>query len=486
MQQSSSTRAACLAALLLLVSGCGGGGQPPRDKPPPEQAAPTFLAQDAAQLVRSGYCASTWVQPALGDSAHCSDIDDDTQITFDGRPQDRTVLYNSVRGGSITVVSGSSPGRVTSIDVQHVAVGTIDSVEPAHARIRVLGQRVYVFDPSSTPWPRELDDLAPGDRVSVSGFMATDGAVVATTISDVVPDAGFVLRGVLHEAPGGGFRIGDMRLDLAGATLDEFAGGAPMDGDAVLALADAAPAGGALAVSSLRFTGSDWTDGTEDTRYLIGTITSAPSPDALTVEGHPIDCSAFPCASLTELQAQPGQFVAVTRVEGVRRVEQQALFWESFQVSGPVDTLDAPNDSLHVLGFPVQLLPTSQVMDDASRPKSLDDIEIGISVTAGGVPVGDVIVAGSLQAPSDNEPSIKTYRATFAAPEIHVLGRTILTSPATPVFEDCVGERDQPWLFEAAVDNATGILVTVSVPDGDDLIATRIDADTGACDPWGY
>jgi hypothetical protein len=164
---------------------------------------------------------------------------------------------------------------------------------------------------------------------------------------------------------------------------------------------------------------------------------------------------------------------------------------DSVRVIGHVGAVDPQNGSLTVVGFRVQVLPATITTDETSQPKSIGDVAVGDNISVEGGPVGDVIVAGRVDTYTNGSgPSITqvmTRVASYANPDIQVMGRTISTNATTTVSEDCVGEKDRPWLFDTAAQGSINQLrMEVFGPVNGELVATHIDVDDGACYPWDY
>ncbi len=191
-----------------------------------------------------------------------------TVVTVDGQPFDAA----SIPDGSVAIVRGlrtltNEPGVpretsvATAIDIQRTVVGTIESVDLAHARFSVLGQQIYVSDLTRISGNGTTDALAVGKRVAVSGFFSPTGEVVATAITDDAHGQGFVLRGILQIDPLGAVKVGRLAI---GSVHDDVFEGFPEDpstpgqtgpvrhGSPVLVLADTPPFNGALTPYSVQ------------------------------------------------------------------------------------------------------------------------------------------------------------------------------------------------------------------------------------------
>ena len=289
-----------------LIAGCGGGGGGEwRSECCGRAGLSTSVARN-----RDLFCAGrrrladvrVRARTACGgrDSRSASDpcvAIDAAQVTVDGQPFDVDRMQDGSQDGSVMFVSGSrtddrrmpfESSVATSIDIQHVVVGTIESVDAPHARLSALGQQIYVSDTTRIDGDGTIDAFGVGERILVSGFFSSDGEVVATSIKRDPGGEGFLLRGILHITESGDFEIG--RLVLVGGkwdySFDGFPGDEPADGDPVIVLAQTPPSGGVLNPYSMRYIGGEWGHGPEDIRFLAGMISSRSGPTQLEVEGH--------------------------------------------------------------------------------------------------------------------------------------------------------------------------------------------------------
>ncbi len=485
-RSSTSAHVRCLVLVIavpILVScgGSGGGGSGGGlanvpTTPPPAPAAGDFQVQNVVRFLPSSGCLKGLDPLAfVNDVSAC--IDAAAEVTLDGAPFDAARLPDA----AVAVVRGSraqTTGKitVTSIDVQRVVVGAIESVDAAHARFAALGQQIYVSDTTQIYGDGTIADLAVGDPVSVSGFFSPNGEVVATAIDRDADGGGFVLRGILHVQDSGIVEVGGLALDdVWDYGFEGFPANGPVEGDPVVVFFASN-----FVTEAVQFTGGALGYSPLDIQVLAGVVSSRASPSELVVAGRSVDCAFFHCEDRPE--AQIGTLVAVVQAANADRVELLDVATDRVSVTGPVDAVDVQNASLSVLGFPVQLLPATVVVDDTMQAKGIDDIQIGDALSVVGGPVGDLLVAGRVSTHASGA-SIATRIASYADPDIRVLGQTIHTDATTAIYEDCVGQRDQRWLFDVATDPLIHSLqIGVSRVTADETLATRVDVDTGACD----
>jgi hypothetical protein len=473
-----------LPFLLLMVTwGCGGGGgstSPPLAGP----GVQSFVMRDVIRIGGNSGCP----EPSVG-RQNCITLRANARVTIDGRSADESEVGNGSQDYSVaftqgTVSSSAPAGRfVSSVDIQHVVVGTIEAIDSAHQRFDVLGQRIYMTPTTAIDGAAgAVAVLAVGERVGVSGFFSSDGKVVATRVGHEDAGTDVVLRGVLKASPGGGFAIGPMALSLTNAVPTDFPNGAPADGDPVLVFGEVA--GGVLAADSVPFIGGEWgmRDGV-DSAVLVGMISSRPTASEMEVEGLSVDCSFFQCNTAAGIGS--GLIASLDQVGGSGRVEVVAPPAGDTVVVGPVDAIDLQSDSLRVFGFEMALLPETGVSDAAGETAGIQDIRVGDVVSVSGAIVGDTVVAERIT-PDTQEPSVTTPHATFEDPEIHVGGQTITTGASTSVHDDCNQQQDLPWLFAAAEQSSIIQLRVETAIDGTGkLVASNVVADVDAC-PWDY
>jgi hypothetical protein len=418
----------------------------------------------------------------LGVAPPC--IDAATVVSVDGQPFDVAHIPDGAVAIVRDVVTDNPAGTHQAVDIQRTVVGTIESVDVAHARLSVLGQQIYVSDITRIAGNGALGSLAVGDRILISGFFSPNGEVVATAISHDAGGNGFVLRGILHITDSGLLRIGQMGVgSVWDYSFDGFPGNTPVEGDPVLVFADAAPEGNALSPNLVQFAGGELGESPVGVRSIQGLISDRPSPSEMSVEGRPVDCAFFRCEDAT--QAQIGTLVDVLQTGGVGEVRVLDPTFDTILLVGPVGAANAQDGSMSVLGFPIQISPAAAISDQSGQPMRVGDLAIGDTVAVEGGAVGDVLVAGRINAAAANL-QIIARNVTFDEPAIHLLGRTILTNQATTVSGNCEGEMDLRWLFDVAakVPIAT-IHFEVSQTSTDELLATRVEVLTVSCDWTG-
>ncbi len=153
----------------------------------------------------------------------------------------QTVTQASLAVGQIARVHGKknvhdSNGHADHVDVDDQLVGPVTSIDVAGGSFVALGQTVTVD--SATSFNKDLTGLSAlvvGDIVEVSGLAAADGHIAATRIERDNVITTFQVIGTVadRDAMAHTFKINALTVDYSTAMVNDFAIGAPADGDAV-------------------------------------------------------------------------------------------------------------------------------------------------------------------------------------------------------------------------------------------------------------
>lgn len=426
---------------LLLVTACGGGsggGDGPIINPPPSNG-----------IVRTGM--------VLGPISSFGSVvvngihydTDDAVITIDGAPGTEADL----RVGQVVRIvaeleDGETTGTASSVDFDDNVEGPIASIDLAAGRFVVLGQTVQVsadtsFDDDITP--RSLEGLAVGDFVEVSGLVTADGSIDATRIERSAASGELEVRGIVAnlDTVNHRFEINGLVVDYSGAQLDDFPAGGIADGQAVEAKGDTTGAGGELIATRVEFEGSAVTGEEDDFAEVEGYISRFASATDFDVAGVTVTTNSsteFDGGSAADLALN-----AKVEVEGVfdadgRLVATKVDFrgGNDVRVVGFVDAVDAANDSITVLGIPVDTDTLTRFEDKSSadvRPLTVDDLNAGDYVELRGAesPAGSgrVLAAILERDDADTESEIEGFVTAVAAPTLTILGVTVQTDGST-------------------------------------------------------
>lgn len=435
---------------------------------------------------------------------------DDARITVDGLP----AALEDLHDGEIAVIQGRRWYRdgqpsgvgIESIDVRHLVIGPVESVDLDHAQLSVMEQLVSVtgdtiVDDESVS-NGGLTAIKPGDAVAVSGFFTESGQIVATRISRRAADSAVLLRGsiVASNPATYRFRVGALDVYYGQADIDlrDFPSGVPQDGDRVLLRARAAPGHAMLldatAVAfvppTLRAEAGAEVELTGAIRLYDESIYDDESSEIFDVAGLRVnlDCTIGACGSIWQSLEDNALVLVAGKVDadGVIRAHYiSPLYDGQFELTAPVEAIEPGTQALISLGFRVQSTMLTQFGDEqvgGTPPASVEDLRVGDIVTAsgtyGGVP--GLLVASRIMRVPAHEPQVVTW-APFerADPAVILLGRSIVTRTST-VMDNCGTPIDVRRLF--AEPRPDGLVIGLRLPATDPLEAARVSIPYPACD----
>lgn len=456
---NSPLRTGLIALCALVIAACSdGGGAAPRPPVVAPQPQPPFATTIVPFVVS---------RPFRPEEISPYDMNDDGGITIDGLP----AAYADLHAGDIAVIRGTRlyrndqlDGRgIDTIEVHHLVIGPVDSINIDHARLAVMGQPVSVtgdtlIDDESVS-NGELAAIQPGDTVAVSGFLTASGEIVATRISRLASQGAVLLRGLVaaSDPAVNRFRVGGLDVTYGQADIDlrDFPSGAPQVGDRVMLRSKAAPVDGRLDADSVAFVPRTLGIAEDGEVELTGAISFDSGAD-LDVDGVPVNlyCTDNHCGDPPLLHAN-----ALVEVIGKYDAAQGNVRarWLGRMSDGPIEltasvnAIDLTTQSLTALGFRMQSFASTQVSDEpdgGTSLMSLEHLQIGDVVAAqgtyGGVP--GLLIASSIRRVPDQDPRMWTWSFQRADPTIIVLGRSILTNGSTMV-ERCETSIDARRLF---------------------------------------
>lgn len=422
------------AALAALVA-CGGGGS----STPSSSAPPTVSAAVVSNGAITGF-----------GSVHVNgEHFDTTSTTFEinganGSQDDLRVGHRiHVRGHH----DASGRAFADRIEFRSEVRGPVASVDATANTLVVLGQTIVVDADTS------IDDDIPGSVltgitvgsiVEVSGARRADGSVLATRIEASTGQPR--VRGTIAslDAAVHIFRIAALVVDYSGATLADFGGAQPKDGDAVEVEGGTIDANGVLVARRVEKEGAD--DGVAgDRAEYEGPITrfvSATDFDiggrkvtttgATTYEGGAVTDLALNVKVEAEGALDANDVLVATKVEFRRRGDAR--------LEGTVDSVNATAGTLVVLGVDVTVNAATRLEDKSDqRVKmfSLANLVVGDYVELRGAEQGDNdIVATRLERRrAESDVRVRGVVDSATSPNFSVLGITVQTS-ATTRFDD--------------------------------------------------
>lgn len=454
---NAPARTGMMFLLALATAACSGGGNGGGSSgsgdagaPPPTPVVTTFVPFVALRPISAGEFR----------------YNDEASITVDGLP----AALEDLHDGEIAMIRGTrlykdgqlDSAGIESIDVHHLVIGPVESVDLDHARLSVMGQDVSVTGDTM------VDDasvsaggfaaIQPGDAVAVSGFFAEYGEIVATRISRRAENSTVLLRGTVFASNPATFRfrVGDLNVYYGQADIDlsDFPSGVPQDGDRVLLRSKAASVNGTLNADSVAFVPRTLRVAENTEVELMGAITRHVSSELFDVAGLQVhvNCETGACGSNWQSLQDNTLAIIIGTADADGSVQAR---YAGFADEGPialtaaVDAIEPGTQVLTLLGFRVQASVFTDFSDVRGfTPRSVEDLQVGDVVTArgtyGGVP--GLLISASIQRVPARDPSLSTWRFQRADPAIVVLGRSIQTNGSTLV-DRCENPIDVQRLF---------------------------------------
>jgi len=354
-----------------------------------------------------------------------------------------------------TVDSNGLTGTAEDVIFDDSVKGPIESIDLVASQLVVLGQIVFVspdtsFDDSLNP--ASIEGLTVGQIVEVSGQIDASGIIVATRVEPKPVGTQFEVHGSVGalDLANFSFNINNLVVDFSSAVLDDFPGGVISNGDFVEAKGLTLGASGELLATQVELepllTGV--TDG--DRVELEGFISRFVSAQDFDVTDQPVTTTAntvFTGGTSADLglnikvEAEGdldsnGVLVATNvDIRPSKAVRTQAL----------IDSVDAGNDSLIVLGITVTVDELTRFEDKSNAdidPLNLSDVNAGdfVEIRGDEFPAGSGNIRAIIFERDDPDPDtiLQGFVETVAEPNITILGVTIDTS-STIVFRDVDG-----------------------------------------------
>lgn len=354
--------------------------------------------------------------------------------------------------GQIVAVSGPISGSSRTaerVEYDENVEGPIESIDLANNTMVVLGQTVIVtaatsFDDRISP--DSLEGLAVGDVVEVSGNVDSNGNIIASRIEPKAPGGVFEVTGIVsgHDASAATLMINDLLVDYSSAALLDFGSGQPADGDLVEAEGSQLGVNGELIADKVEFKGNDFDDRIDnDTEIEIeGLITRFVSSTDFDVADFAVTTD-----SRTEYRrgtvADLGLNVRI-EVHGRRDSQGRILAREiefedegDLEIHAVVDSVDAANNRLTLLGIVVELSIDTRMEDKAGnnplRSFSISDINSGdwLEIRGTESATGGVAATRAERDDARSESRIQGFAANVADPSFQILGLDIDTDPNT-------------------------------------------------------
>jgi hypothetical protein len=429
----------------LALSACGGyGGNSSYNSsnPGPGASSPGMSSGTGTSSSASMSPSMAAVGPITGfGTVHLNGLVFETTtaaITIDGR----AATQDDLRPGQFIEVKGHHDATqnrdfADQIDFSGNVVGPVGAVDDTTQTLVVLGQTVHVTEDTSFDDninSASLAGIAVGDLVEVSGMVSMDGSIRATRIEGKATGATLQVIGTAAstDATTKTLKINALVVDFSTASLVDFPASGPKDGDLVEATGTALSSAGALVATRLELrSGKDVVpdaDGQVNVEGLISRFASATDFD---VAGRKIATSSstvFDGGSATDLALNvrvevegtlgSSGAVAATRVE-IRRLVDARL-------TGPVDSVDAANGKVVVLGIQIAVDSMTRYEDHGSGRVNIFNLA--------NVHTGDWLEVRG-KAPSASGNSLEATRLDRVRPQSEVQLMGIVGSASQPNFK---------------------------------------------------
>lgn len=478
-----------LLALLLALSllGCGGGGgsdagtggslpgggtppsgnPPGGNDPPPGGSAPgggtdpVDLGIDRSGIIYLSI--SSFGSVVAGGVRY--DVEE-ASITLNGElasqaalsPGDVAFIVGDINDDAVT-------GVARSIAVEDLLRGRIDDVDPVAGQFRMLSQTVSVvpdtvFGPGISP--RDASGLADGAEVTVRGFVAADGRIVASRI-DRTTGSALRVTGFVTAVDPAAFRltINDLAVSFAAANLEDFSSETPSPGDFVVADALNIEQG-VLAATRLASLSGRGREACEDLQEscageLEGYVSRFSSADDFDVDGFRVvvddDTTTFEGGSADDLGVDVKLRISGVVADDGRLIASRVTFDDDFRpigIEAPIQSIDEASSIVRLLGIPVRIDARTRFEDVSEINPSLTDLRVGDNLELVGRELFDDparVFASRVERESpDDEVALRGFVEAIAAPEFTVLGVTIRTTAETE-FEVGDDELSQTAFF---------------------------------------
>lgn len=445
----STLRIAVATAAALTLTACGGGSS--------EAPAPAATGSSPQPVIAVGPITNFGSVVVNGVRYNT----DNAVFTVSGQPGTQADLsvghIVSVKG---TIDDDGANGSATEVWFDESVEGPVDAIDLDAGTLVVLGQTVIVtadtsFDDDFNP--ESLEGVAEGDIVEVSGQFDADGNIVASRIEreDDMDDE-FEVYGFVEalDTAAMTFRINALVVDYGSASLDDFPGGEPAEGDFVEVKGERFGPNGELIATEVerespRPDYDDDDDGFDDDyeTEIEGYITRFASAEDFDVSGQPV--TTTPSTRYEDGSAADLALNVKVEVEGrinadgvlvAEEIEFEDERERDIRIAARVDSVDADNDTVVLLGIPVRVDAETRMEDDDDEDEvrlTVADIRVGEYLEIRGSESPDeagVVLASRLEREDDeddDETILQGFVESVSEPTLGILGVTIETGAGT-------------------------------------------------------
>jgi len=442
---ANRTLAIIIAALLFCTLGaCGGGGGADTTTPTPPPTA--GIGRNGIAVGPVSNFGSVIVNGVTYNTDSATFMVNDTVAT-----------QADLNVGDVVIVTGTidangTTGAATSVTFDDLVTGPVDSIDLVGNSLVVLGQTVLVspdtsFDDSFNP--ASLEGVSVGQIVEVSGQIDANDTIVATRIEPKPAGTQFEVHGTVAglDSANMRFTIRGLTVDFSSATLDNFPGGQISDSDFVEAKGVSLGAAGELIATRVELESLVPGANDGDRVEVEGFITRFVSATDFDVAGFAVTTNTSTvfeggvAADLglnikveVEGDIDANGLITATKVD-IRRAK-------AIRATANVDSIDAANNSLVLLGINVSIDAITRLEDKSNAdvdPLTLAEINVGdyLEVRGGEFPAGSGNILATIleREDPDTEAILQGFVETVSDPAYTVLGVTITTS-GTTIFTD--------------------------------------------------
>ena len=273
-----------------------------------------------------------------------------------------------------TVDSSGTKGAATRVTFNDQVEGPIQSIDLSTNRMVILGQTVQVgpdtsFDDGISP--ASLEGLSVGQRVEISGTVASTGNVNASRIELKAPSAASEVKGAVASVDTGNkrFFINQLRVDYSSAQVNGFGSGQPANGDYVEAKGTVS--GAALTATSVEKKSAGSPGGSNDKGNYEGLVTRFVSSADFDVAGQRVattGSTTYSGGTSSNLALDVKVRVEGSFDSGGRLVATKVEFRQeaNIEIDARVDSVNAAGNSLVVLGVTVRTNSLTRLEDKSS------------------------------------------------------------------------------------------------------------------------
>lgn len=311
---------------------------------------------------------------------------DAAQILHDGEP----ITEDDLKVGMIINLSGAVDGdgvngSAVQIEFDEELKGPVSSVDLASNSFVVLGQTV-VIDSETAFDNLDLETLAAGDFVEISGFFDAAGALRATLVEREDSHAGdysdVELKGVIRalDATANRFMLGAQSVDYSAAEFDDIPDNTLVDGLFVEVKASGLSEDGVLLAREIEYEEREDDEAEEGREFeLEGLVTALTSATEIAINGRSVLLTA-------ETEFEEGTAADLTlnskikaegeiNADGVLVAEKIELRRRgSLEVESIINSINLENSSLTVFGIDVMVTPSTRWEDDSEAEERYFDL----------------------------------------------------------------------------------------------------------------